>query len=129
MTLKLVKLQRATSPFYLKVLLLPFLFLLVCSSTLFESLNHTGENTPFTFWPIPPLHSTGSCSKGTHYTINKISDLFYHLDDLECVFTAGKTPTAIGLGHYHGTLLTAVANYSKFPKNYSQIAILIIALA
>lgn len=58
------------------------------------------------FLPLPFITS-GNCTGGRTYTIQRIGDLFDNLGELECIFAAGLSPTTVGLGYNYGTLLTA----------------------
>eukprot|EP01068_Selenidium_serpulae_P007863 Selendium_serpulae@DN4822_c0_g2_i3.p1 len=59
-----------------------------------------------TYLPAPFI-TAGACNAGTKYKIQKVADLYNYLDQIECVFSAGLTPTQIGLGYGYGTLLLA----------------------
>lgn len=61
---------------------------------------------PGAFSPLP-LPASGSCTKGTSYTINSVIDLYSRLDELECIFSAGVSPDDVPLGFSYGYLLSA----------------------
>eukprot|EP00921_Rhytidocystis_pertsovi_P016579 GHVQ01026132.1.p1 GENE.GHVQ01026132.1~~GHVQ01026132.1.p1 ORF type:complete len:511 (+),score=80.83 GHVQ01026132.1:270-1802(+) len=52
-----------------------------------------------------PFHS---CTAGATYSIKSTDDLHQHLDQLECVFSAGLAPVRPPIGLYYGGILKAL---------------------